>query len=164
MISLFRSWSIIFLTLTGLALCAQNEVPLQVIGSGGNSLSKSVIVDQTLGETFIFQLSDTATKVDQGFHQSFFKIVQLKESELCDVDLQLYPNPTERFLNVRVGEGVILPELKCEIFNFQGGKLAEFPLEKNETVDLLFHESNQYIFRFTQESTGCSGVFKVFKN
>ena len=80
---------------------AQNN-DQQVISSIGTSYSNNeYIMESTLGETVISTI-ENGNILTQGFHQTTLKITSV--SELSDIELKLYPNPTIGLFTIEFGK------------------------------------------------------------
>lgn len=67
----------------------------QVISAAGNTISNaSYSVSWTLGETVIATISNSNYTLTQGFHQSSYTIVDVKDITKNAKNINVYPNPT----------------------------------------------------------------------
>lgn len=73
----------------------------EVISSQGDSYSNANgSVDFTIGETVIFSGTDGNHDITQGFHQTNWDFLGLEDHN-PSVQVSVFPNPTEEFINVR---------------------------------------------------------------
>lgn len=73
----------------------------QVISSAGNTINNGTYsVSWTLGETVIATISNSNYTLTQGFHQSSYTIVDVKDITKNAKDIKVYPNPTIDEINI----------------------------------------------------------------
>ena len=75
----------------------------QVIAAAGKSGQMgNRYYSYTIGEPFITTLSSAGNKLTQGFHQpELCKLVSTQSLELEKWQIEVFPNPTQDFLNIR---------------------------------------------------------------
>lgn len=72
-----------------------------VISSAGNTINNGTYsVSWTLGETVIATISNSNYTLTQGFHQSSYTIVDIKDISKQAKDIKVYPNPTTDEINI----------------------------------------------------------------
>lgn len=99
----------------GLTLCQQ------VIGAAGKSSQQgNRYFSYTLGEPFIATLSSATSTITQGFHQpELCQIVATQNVDLLQWQIEIFPNPTSDFLNVRF-EPVAGARLVAHVYDLLG--------------------------------------------
>ncbi|MEI6410658.1 MAG: T9SS type A sorting domain-containing protein [Bacteroidota bacterium] len=75
----------------------------QVLASAGKDGQHDVrYFSYTVGESFTSTLSGTQFKTTEGFHQpELCKIVATENVDLAKWQIEIFPNPTEDYLNIR---------------------------------------------------------------
>jgi hypothetical protein len=75
----------------------------QVLASAGKDGQHDVrYFSYTVGEPFISTLSGTQFKTTEGFHQpELCKVVATENVDLAKWQIEVFPNPTEDYLNIR---------------------------------------------------------------
>ncbi|MBE0654801.1 MAG: hypothetical protein IH594_13445, partial [Bacteroidales bacterium] len=83
--------------LIGLAISAQ-----QVVSSGGGSKSATgVQISWTLGEPVIETFSSGSTILTQGFHQSKLSATPVTDLLFPEMELTVFPNPTQDYVIIQ---------------------------------------------------------------
>lgn len=147
----------------------------EVISSAGDiSKTSSVSLEWTLGETVI-ESSKTADKhYTQGFHQSYFKVINIipakNEILASDYNMTVFPNPVEATLEIKIStENLLLEEIgKVDLFLFDIlGK--QLPVQKiNEKsgstfLDMTTFPSGTYFLKAQKENGVLLKSFKIIK-
>ena len=145
---------------------AQIDTRNTVATGGGEYESAYESVQFTVGEAVIGFYTDSIenSQVTQGFQQPYFLLKELKSKSLCEIDLRIWPNPTERYVHLEVGAEIKLEDVTCFIYHLNGSQIAEYKIEQNSQIDLLKYQLNALILHFVDHQSNCHKIFKVIKN
>ena len=137
---------------------AQNN-DQQVISSIGTSYSNNeYIMESTLGETVISTI-ENGNILTQGFHQTTLKITSV--SELSDIELKLYPNPTIGLFTIEFGKN---QSLNIDLSSLNGKTIFSETIEnQNKKIfDISQLTQGIYILKVTNTNNQQS-VYKINK-
>lgn len=127
------------------AFCFAQSMERQVVASsGGQSNVSGTQIDWTLGEVVVGTATGSGFTVNEGFHQTFIKITSVDEVEKWD--LELYPNPTQDFINLNPKS--FTEEYKLRLFDSSGKNLLESNNTGPSKVNLEFLPNGVYILQF----------------
>jgi hypothetical protein len=74
-----------------------------LLSSSGNIMQNEEFgLDWSLGEIAIETIGNDSHLLTQGFHQPSFSLTSSYASKIADIDILVYPNPTNRNLNVKL--------------------------------------------------------------
>ena len=131
----------------------------QVISSCGTSFfNDEYIMESTLGETVISTI-ENGNILTQGFHQANLKITSV--SELTDIELKLYPNPTIGLFTLEFGKN---QGLNIDLSSFNGKTIFSETIENQnkKTFDISQLTQGIYILKVTNTNNQQS-VYKINK-
>ena len=131
----------------------------QVISSCGTSFfNDEYIMESTLGETVISTI-ENGNILTQGFHQANLKITSV--SELTDIELKLYPNPTIGLFTVEFGKN---QNLNIDLSSLNGKTIFSETIENQnkKTFDISQLTQGIYILKVTNTNNQQS-VYKINK-
>lgn len=124
-----------------------------MISASGGSNGVAPQISWTLGEPIINTGKNSSNILSQGFQQSYFVIssVEVLEKKSILSDIYLYPNPTNRFVNIAYsGEEVLLNYLILDLAGkqLQSGSLntdieLKLDLEVYPVAIYFIHISSQ---------------------
>ncbi len=160
---------LILLIISFLSVNAQIDTNHQVIGSAGEELkSNKGSIHFTVGEPIIqtYLNGGGASSVTQGFHQTFFEIIDFSESahpESDELEIKVWPNPTVQFLNVDFGVQSSLEHLEVNIIDAKGALLAEFNAREDLVIDLRDYPVSSYFLRIYDTKNAAVNLYKVIK-
>lgn len=142
------------------------EIQHDVIGVSGNGDTLAdVVVNWTIGECLTEHYCNTECQITQGFHQSYYKILQIRDKFLPPLDISIYPNPTTNMLNLDLS--ALSPGKTCRVFlsNIQGKLLLEkqVPTANIEQVFLKQYPDGMMILKIADPSSGRASSFKIIK-
>jgi len=83
-----------------LASVGQSLTPVVVATGGGTYQNNYAIIDITIGETVTETIGSDDYILTQGFQQGHFRITDIETILTKDVDVQVFPNPTNGQLNI----------------------------------------------------------------
>jgi hypothetical protein len=150
---------VIAMFFSGVILAQENN--LQVIGSSGaNYATDNYQISWTIGEPVISMHQSDNYILTQGFHQTSATITRIDNEIENSFDLQVFPNPTTRFVNIQ-GGGY---GLTCNLFDMSGRIIYQQEFTDSEVVlDLSYYAIGTYLLNLTDESGSSVAKFKVVK-
>lgn len=154
---MFKCLFVIFSFSCFISIAQNNEQ--QVISSIGAFYSNNeYIMESTLGETVINTI-ENGNILTQGFHQTILKITSV--SELSDIELKLYPNPTIGLFTVEFGKN---QNLIIDLSSLNGKTIFSEKIENQnkKTFDISKLTQGIYILKVTNTNNQQS-VFKINK-
>ncbi len=90
----------------------------EVVSAGGDSFINSTLsVSWTIGEPVSETYSTSSQILTQGFHQSKLSVIGIYDISSDDMLISLFPNPTQDFVNLKVGD---YENLTFQLFSFDG--------------------------------------------
>ena len=139
----------------------------QVLASAGKDGQHDVrYFSYTVGEAFISTLSGTQFKTTEGFHQpEICKIVATENVDLAKWQIEIFPNPTQDYLNIRYAPQT-QGRLEASVVDLLGRTvLSTHTL--NETSGTIFNCSNWqpgvYILSLTATDSHAAAVIRFIK-
>jgi len=111
---------------------SQNVTPYVISSLGGEAQLDSVSISYTLGETFIFTLSNNYV-LTQGFHQSEYTPSKVEEQSLRRVDVKICQLSENESIIVKL-ENFESENTLLEIFDLMGKRIFSDQIKKNEIV------------------------------
>ncbi|MCB0480970.1 MAG: hypothetical protein KDC83_06030 [Flavobacteriales bacterium] len=148
-------------------LYAQNSISRNFVGAGGGEYNTTFeTIQYSIGEAVIDFYTDTAENliITQGYQQPFYVLMPLKSKTLCQVELRIWPNPTQRFIHVEIGDGVKLEDVTCYLYHLNGSLVGKFRMAETSEIDLYQYVLDAFILHFVDHQSNCHKVFKVIKN
>ncbi len=133
----------------GITICfskkaTAQDIPLDLIGSGGGYFHHTTIGDLhwSVGEimTETYSNGDVLT---QGFHQLYYNLVPVWEVPDLQFELSIYPNPTTDWINLKRDNS---NPMNASLFNVLGQKMMDIELsEMNQEIDLGAFAEGMYL-------------------
>lgn len=154
---------LLIFTLFSPALPAQHR---QVVApAGGTAILSNNIVSWTIGEPLTETFSNQHGFLTQGFHQGKYRVTSIFEPKNPALRFTLFPNPAKDQINLQAIETQNLPYgLKLRLFDAQGKKLLQKPLEATHTqIGLAAYAKGIYFLHVFSEKTGLLQNFKIVK-
>lgn len=158
--------------LTALIIC-YTMVSGQILSSNVIAAAGDYFVKQgyslswTMGETISESFIEHTNQLTQGFHQSYtYDISQIQGQALNDkFNISVYPNPTENFFFVEVGEENGSEPIKMALYNTQGMKLLETDLNysSKEKINVNQFSSDMFILVIMDEENRWIQRYKIVK-
>jgi hypothetical protein len=140
----------LLLTLLPLLAHAQNDTPLVASGTYDNDVYKWTF---SVGDLAIATFQSTGNYWSQGSVQPVVGTVSSPETELRDVSVVLYPNPTENVLTVFISAGSQIEDLDLDILDAAGRRVFvhSVPVRNLETTQLSLGKlaAGSYFLRLT---------------
>ncbi len=122
---------IIPILLSGLLLNAQEVVSTQ----GDVYSNESGSIDFTIGETVIGTGTDETHEITQGFHQTHWNFVGLKD-HAPNYEALIFPNPTEDVLNIKTST---FEQVTYTLYDAQGKLVLQDKLSAEQTPIQVHH-------------------------
>jgi hypothetical protein len=119
-------------------------------------------VSWSLGETVTETMSSDYLILNQGFHQGFFEITTVFETQSNDIMLDVYPNPTTQYLHFRKTENT--EPVRFFLYDLSG-KLIKTGLiaEGDFTWDLRALKASSFILRIHSNNGELIKSFQIVK-
>jgi hypothetical protein len=135
----------------------------QVVSSNGDSKSAAgVEVSWTVGEAVIETILGSSNMLTQGFHQTKVTIIAVGEISIPELEIKVFPNPTQDFISVRFSE--YIKGSRYFLYDFTGKLLENKLINTADTeVDLKKYASGQYILKLTNKSHQPIQTFQIVK-
>jgi hypothetical protein len=144
---------------TGLILFGQSSVN----AAGGSVSNDSGSVSYSIGQVAFVSASNSSGSVHQGVQYAFEISILDVEDKSLNLSLNVFPNPTQSKLNLRVGnlqEG----KLSYQLLGLDGKVLSKETLETEETlIDMQQLPSAAYFVEVQLDSKKVQ-TFKIIKN
>ncbi len=145
--------------------CAQGQTQQATIASGGDYSSSSGSVSYSIGQIVYTTTTGINGIMAQGIQQPYeiATVLGIEEVKTKLNPLLVYPNPTNDYLTLSVGETVFSE------FNFQlydsVGKLIEFGKVKNtiEIIKMVDLPTGYYFIKVNKNNKPVK-IFKIIKN
>ena len=151
-------FSLTIILLIGTVLTAQ-----EVVSSGGESQSASGYeISWTIGEPVIETISSGTNTLTQGFHQSKLTVTPVTEFFYPDIEMKVFPNPTQDFVIIQFNE--MIKNLHFSLFDLTGKVLKSKLITSTETrLNLKTYASGSYILKLSHNNQRPLQTFKVIK-
>lgn len=142
---------------------SQSLSPALLSSQNGVDTSKNMVLEWTLGESFIETITTKSTMFTQGFIQPYLEsskaIVQLVD------DILIFPNPVDTHLNLKLLSDND-SNLSIDIYNVNGRIIKQFEsgfsLSKTMQMDIADLPSGILIVRIS-DTTGVIKTHKIIK-
>ena len=144
---------------TGLILFGQTSVN----AAGGSVSNASGSVSYSIGQVAFVSASNSSGSVHQGVQYAFEISTLGMEDKSLNLSLNVFPNPTQSKLNLRVGN-FQQENLSYQLVDLNGKVLSKAPLQSEETmIDMQQLPSATYFVEIELDSKKVQ-TFKVVKN
>jgi hypothetical protein len=158
-----RISAFMLLFIWGMMANAQTLQPV-VIGAGGSSFSNAAFqLSYTVGEAAVTTLVSGAHILTQGFHQPSMVFVGIAAEEEHEVQVRLYPNPTQDYIRVDI-LGQVAP-VNITLVNLIGQTIYQQKHEASAqiVIDLSGCAAGMYLMRLSEEGGRGLGVYRIEK-
>lgn len=156
---------VIVFILFGVNTFSQQLSPEVIASAGDHFENGDISLSWTLGEPVIATFEGNYI-LTQGFHQDFYIITAIDEIKLENISVNIYPNPTPNFVNIKINsEKQINEDCFIQLFDATGRLIKEEKSSASNDIinwDLQSFERSHYILKVvlgTQTKT-----FKIIKN
>lgn len=153
----------IFLIVVAIMLTATANITAQevVAANGGTATTGSNEVSWTIGEVVIATCSSASNSLTQGFHQTRLVITALNEVTIPNIEIKVYPNPTQDFVNIRFNELTDTPAYL--LFDFTGKLIKRDKITStNVKLNMTNYAGGIYILKLTNGKKPLQS-FKIVK-
>lgn len=141
-------------------LSAQN-MPRTVIGNAGDYYQDLQFgnIHWTVGEVAV-SLHQNGTELAEGFHNAYYELIVSTEDVLPDWEVNVYPNPTTDFLQVKLPDS---EHVRAQLFGINGQLLiSREDLSWETAFDLSQFPAGSYWLKL-QDEDGRQRSFQVIK-
>ena len=137
----------------------------QVIASAGSSGSiTGYTVDWTLGEPVIETFTGAANRVTQGIHQTKLMVTALRNFDIPEMEVKVYPNPARDMVTIELAQG-LNQRFTCELTDLTGQKMIVKEMSyPAENLDLKDFAPGIYLLRIFTPILKIEKVFKIVKH
>ncbi|NPD46763.1 MULTISPECIES: T9SS type A sorting domain-containing protein [unclassified Lentimicrobium] len=155
---------IIVFVIFGLNSYSQQLSPEVIASAGDHFENGNVSLSWTLGEPVIATFEGNYI-LTQGFHQDLYIITAIDEIKLDNVSVDIYPNPTPNFVNIKINtEKQINENCLVQLFDANGRLIKEEKEISSHNIiqwNLQSFERSHYILKivFGQQTK----TFKIIK-
>jgi len=151
----------VFIFIISTTFCQNTN--LEVISTGGDYMKKAnSSLSWTIGEIATETLSDTSNILTQGFQQSKLTVISIKENEIPEFDIKVYPNPTKYLLSIEIDSEEI-NDFQIMLFDLSGKKISQTKMtEKKKNIDMNIYPTSTYILKITKKEKEISS-YKIIK-
>lgn len=147
---------------------SQQKNPSVIASAGGTSKSATIILEWTLGESFIQTVSSSTQLYTQGFHQPMLEIRRIepdKDILIAKSTFHVYPNPTTSIINIQLDEVPDKP-YSVSLVDVNGKVILKnvFPLNSSLLrIDVSRFTPGTYLLRMSNTNGSVQEVYKVIK-
>jgi len=143
---------------------SQQNTPDVVAASGDYFTNVNGSLSWTLGEIAIETLNEENAILTQGFQQSNFTMVTLREIE-NDYEIRLFPNPTRDILSIDFYNLSNPSKIEICLMDLQGKVIwtEKIDTSKSKNFDIAHLATGMYLVRLTDTSRNIIKTFKINK-
>ncbi len=164
----------ILLLLTGIWAIAQNEAQKieivttsnEVISTAGGTISgNGITLQTTVGEVIQGGSTTGTVQLQQGFQPPTLTVTAINVSEIEEVEVSVYPNPSSDYLFVEV-KGATDARFEVQLFDLNGRVLQTKEQEAANTqlrLDMQSLASGTYLIKVTDLQTLQVATYQVNK-
>jgi len=136
----------------------------EVVSTAGETQTISGYeISWTLGEPVIATVKSGSTILTQGFHQSKLTITPINEFPVSDIELKVYPNPTDEFVTINMNK--LDENLSFSLFDLAGKLIESKPIITLETkLFLNACSSGTYVLKLQNGTQQTLQTFKIIKD
>ena len=153
-------------TILLLRVIVAQEIQNEVISSTGDTDSiGNILVSWTVGECITEKYCNNYCMVTQGFHQTYYKILQVPEHSAKFLNVTVYPNPTTDILNIDLSELPPGKSYSIILSNMEGKLLFQKETSSGNIIKVYLnqHPEGMMILKVVAPSTSTSSSFKIIK-
>jgi hypothetical protein len=145
-------------------LFSQQNTPDVVATSGDYFTNVNGSLSWTLGEIAIETLNEENAILTQGFQQSNFTMVSLREID-NDYEIRLFPNPTRDIVSITFDNFSTQSNMELCLMDLQGKVIwtEKIDTSKNKNFDIAHLAAGIYLVRLTDTSRNIIKTFKINK-
>jgi hypothetical protein len=154
----------LLITFISIAFCsnAQQLAPSVICNASGTLNNGTTNVYWTIGETIVETMQSGNNQLSNGFQQANYIITAIKNNK-TQYDIQLFPNPTANFLNLKINSSQ-LKNVRYQIFDVQGKMIKEDALQNELTaIDCSQLMPAVYWLKLEDAAHELVGTFKIVK-
>jgi hypothetical protein len=156
---------VIFISL-GLNVKSQSVTPFVIASAGSYFVSANAQLSWTLGEVITSTFISGNSILTQGFQQNNYVVIAINEFSDNPFKIDVYPNPSSRFINIQWAN-IEQMDLLFEIINNQGVCIIKKIINSSENqleIDLNNFSNSTYILYVTPTNGDWVRYFKIIKN
>ena len=149
-------WAILTLSLSSYAQESTNTTGGNANGTGGS-------VAYSVGQTFFNTATSISGIESQGVQQAY-EIFQLGENILDEIELQVFPNPTTKYIIIKSIKNNNNNTFSYLLFD-QKGKLlnSEKKFTRQTQINMIHLPSSHYILKVKNENNKFFRSYKIIK-
>jgi hypothetical protein len=156
--------SIKFIFIATILSCCYQSNAQEVVTSGGDYFSNSSgSLSFTMGEPIVETFLGTTKILTQGFQQTRLLIVNVEDFQFSKINAEVFPNPTNYLLNVRV-KNAGNAKIRCKLYDSDGKFLFRNDSSEQEfTISMSQFGSGIYYLKVATRHNEME-TFKIIKN
>jgi hypothetical protein len=136
--------------LSGLTLFGQTQLRQVVAASGGSGKNEETVIEWTLGEPVIANLSADSIILTQGFQQPSLVVTAIKTTDGLPYTVEAYPNPTENLLLIEL-DNTEVRDFQYLLYDINGKVLEQKKLESDITaINMDNYPAGVYLLKVIQ--------------
>jgi len=149
----------------GFGTCfSQSLTPEVLPTSGDNFVGTNASLSWTLGEGVIETFNSNNLILTQGFQQSNLLITLLSKNIKADVNVSLFPNPTNDWLNIEIKDANE-KKYDLQLYDIKGTLIESISLKNPVSkINIEDYKPGVYTLKLSMQGTGKTNVYKVIKN
>lgn len=134
-----------------------------VASSGNTGKMTGYAVDWTVGEPAIETISGVNNILTQGLHQTRLLVTSLIDPEFPGLDISVFPNPTNQWLNIASNHIESL-KLSYQLYDISGRNLLHAGMfSETEIIDMKNYAPNIYILKIISDNGQSLKIYKILK-
>jgi len=142
---------------------SQQLMPNVLATSGSTFITSSIQWDFTIGEPSTITFDNGLHLFTQGFHQAEINITEINLTEVTNVNISVFPNPTNSYLSINGFNKN--SEIVINIYSYEGKLLVSNKMLGAESFNLdLTYFAQGFYFLDINENTNTIKRFKIIKN
>lgn len=143
------------------------SIDQQTISSAGDHYVNNQQVTVSIGEAVVSHFQSAANQVTSGFHQPTIEVKMVTSvSALFPLEVQVYPNPTTQYLNLRIASETGNAQITIgQIYDESGKVVRDFevsPQSGDHQIDFSDLPEGLYVMLLRRGEA--SNTYKVLKN
>ena len=133
-----------------------------VAANGGTATVNGYEISWTVGEPITETVTDGTSILTQGFQQSKLTVTAIDELRETDVEIKVYPNPTQDFVTIHFSK--IMEKPGCLLFDLSGKLLIQKNIESTDAkIDMTRFAEGAYILKLNYRGSQPLQTFKIVK-
>lgn len=144
--------------------CAQSITPEVVASAGDHYENGNVQLSWTLGEVAVQTLDNGTNIITEGFHQNDITITSIEEISELEMDVNVFPNPTQHFINLEFSNNQ--NQVTAVLFDMNGKEISRMDVDAFQMeagIDVSDLAAGGYLLRLTEENGKFTSTHQIHK-